>query len=705
MIRRCAVVLLLLAAVGCVSEKSSQIRSAEPPSRLPSERPAWTKRGIVMAGNWEPLTAMRRRGGQSIEALENWPLERSDEVARKLQQAGVNLVITNFHKGFGLKTEAEDIEATRLFIKSAHKRGLRVGGYIGGTLMLETLCAEEPDARNWGQINEFGAPIYYNLSSTYRIAACRNNPGYRAFVRKLLRLGIEDLKLDLIHLDQMGWWNEPNSCRCNHCRRLFRQWLQRRYTDAQLKLRFGFSRLDDVVPPPLGRSSGPILMPELGGDPLMQDWSQFRSASIAERFGEYDSFIRSLNSEVALDGNPFFRQGINNGFLTGLDLQQYLQHGDVMWTEDGHHASWTADGRLLSKIRVFKSARKMGKSVFMYTGGGEWGIHDPASPDELRLAEALAYNDMNLGMVGHVTPDGVSLTSPAERYISFFHSHAKELANTEIIADAALLRTFSSIEFNPARSLFSTTLFEQTLIQSRIPFDIIFDRHLKDLRKYKVLILANQDALSDEQVRDIRAFVSNGGGLVATEETSLLTGWRLRRRSFGLADLFGVDQPIPDDQPGKAIQRRFGRGRVVYVPRIESASSPPPPQMSYYVGSQQWKLPKNYRELAGLVTWAADGQLTATIEAPVWVTAEFAQQPSSNTWLLHLVNYNFTKPVGAIPVSLRIPTGFRLKAATLETPDKPGRETLRVDGREGVITFRVPCLKVYDLILLSLERS
>ncbi len=656
-----------------------------------------------MAGNWEPLIAMRRRGGPSIEGLENWPLERTEEVARKLRQAGINLVITSFHKGFGLKVEAEDIEATRRFVQYAHKHGLRVGGYIGGTLFGETLYAEEPDARNWGQVNEFGAPIYYNLSSTYRIAACRNNPGYRDFVRKLLRFGIEELKLDLIHLDQMGWWGEPNSCHCKYCRDLFRRYLRRRYTDAQLKLRFGFHRLDDVVPPPFGRWTGPIPMPVLQ-DPLTQDWSQFRCASIAERYGEYDDYIHSLNPEVALDGNPFFGQGANNGFVSGVDLPQYLQHGDVMWTEDRHHASWRADGSLISKIRTFKSARKMGKSVFMYTGGGEWGIHDPASPDELRLAEALAYNDMNLGMVGHVTPGGVDLTPAARQYISFFHSRAKELANTETIADAAVLRAFCSVEFNPSKSLLSTMLFEQTLIQSKIPFDIIFDRHLKDLSKYKVLILANQDALSDQQVDDIRNFVRNGGGLVATEETSLLTDWRLQRRGFGLADLFGVALPIPDGQPGDVIQRHFGKGRVAYVPRMQPSTTPPPPQLSYYIDSQHWKLPNNYGKLASLVKWAAGGELTATVEAPPWVTAEFARQTSSDTWLVHLVNYNCAKPVGAIPVSVRIPAGFRLKAATLETPDQAGRQVLAVKVRQGVVSFRVPGLKVYDLILLSLER-
>ena len=166
----------------------------------------------------------------------------------------------------------------------------------------------------------------------------------------------------------------------------------------------------------------------------------------------------------------------------------------------------------------------------------------------------MAYNDMNLGMVGHVTSHGVDLTAAAQKYVNFFHAHAKDLVDTQGIADAAVLRSFASVEFNPARSLLSSLLFEQTLIQTKIPFDIISDRHLNDLSKYKVLILADQDALSDEQVNTIREFVRHGGGLVATEETSLRNDWRRQRDRFGLADVFGIDRP------GPAVRQIFGQG-------------------------------------------------------------------------------------------------------------------------------------------------
>jgi hypothetical protein len=188
----------------------------------------------------------------------------------------------------------------------------------------------------------------------------------------------------------------------------------------------------------------------------------------------------------------------------------------------------------------------MGKSVFMYTGIGIWGILDPLSPPELRLAEATAYNDMNLGMVDHVTPNGVDLTRAAQKYVNFFHAHSKDLVDTQSIADAAVLRSFASVEFNPARSLLSTLLFEQTLIQTKIPFGINSDRHLRDLSKYKVLVLANQDALSDDEVNTIREFVRTGGGLVGVEEISLRNGWHREQPRFGLADVFGMDHPGPE---------------------------------------------------------------------------------------------------------------------------------------------------------------
>jgi hypothetical protein len=82
----------------------------------------------------------------------------------------------------------------------------------------------------------------------------------------------------------------------------------------------------------------------------------------------------------------------------------------------------------------------------------------------------------------------------------------------------------------------------QALIEARIPFEMVHDRLLDadHADRFKTLILPNIAALSDEQCRQIRAFVDRGGSLVATYETSLYDQWGARRDDFGLADLFGV---------------------------------------------------------------------------------------------------------------------------------------------------------------------
>jgi hypothetical protein len=83
----------------------------------------------------------------------------------------------------------------------------------------------------------------------------------------------------------------------------------------------------------------------------------------------------------------------------------------------------------------------------------------------------------------------------------------------------------------------------QALVESRIPFEMVHDRMLdaEHLASYKTLILPNIACLSDAQCEQLRAFVSRGGSIIATHETSLYDEQGIQRKNFGLADVFGVD--------------------------------------------------------------------------------------------------------------------------------------------------------------------
>jgi len=668
-----------------------------------THRASWMKKGVITASSMEPLTFYQRRGGSPVNIAEKWNAERSEAAVRQLRDIGVNLVIVNLHKGAGLIAEHDDIEATRRLVGIAHRHGLKVGGYVGASMLYETMYVENPAARDWRQIDEYGRPIYYTADQTFRHMACRNNPGYQAFVQKILHLGVVDLKLDLIHFDQLMWWPEPLSCHCRHCAGQFREYLKERYQPPLGKERFGYSFFNGVTPPPYNLPAGaPVRFSELR-NPLMQEWARFRAWSLSKRYGEYDRYIHKLNPDAVLIGNPTMNIDSNVGFMYGVDLQQLLEHGDAIWSEEPNLASWTDDGVLVSKIRSYKAARTMGKPLFRWQGSPVPYIFK--EPVELRLAEAIAYNDNNLGVVAGGDVGGNVLPANIKRFVDFFREHSGNLTDTRSTGDVAVLRSFSSIEFNPAKSNFSTVLFEQTLIQAKIPFSIIFDRHLRQLSRFKVIVLANQDALSDEQLEQIRRFVTNGGGVVATENTAMLTDWRRPRMRPGIADLLGLDSSATEMPERRTVQHRFGTGRVVYVPQIQQATQPPTPEMSCFIPNRLWKLPRNYADLVSAVRWAADDRLTVSVDAPLHVTMELAHQQSTNTFLLHLVNFNMKTRVSDVLVRFRVPAGFHLEDVSVESPDWDGKQRVPFKTQDDVATLTVPQLQVYDLVLLKLRAN
>lgn len=99
--------------------------------------------------------------------------------------------------------------------------------------------------------------------------------------------------------------------------------------------------------------------------------------------------------------------------------------------------------------------------------------------------------------------------------------------------------------------------------EEHLPITIITDCDIRPerLKPYKVLILPNAAALSNEQVSIIREYVKGGGGLVATCETSLCNEMGQFRGNFALADMFGVDYLGRPDAPTErpSIDANFAR--------------------------------------------------------------------------------------------------------------------------------------------------
>jgi len=87
----------------------------------------------------------------------------------------------------------------------------------------------------------------------------------------------------------------------------------------------------------------------------------------------------------------------------------------------------------------------------------------------------------------------------------------------------------------------------RAILEEHMPFEIINDWNLnpEDLAKYKVLVMPNSACVSDPQAQAVRGFVERGGGLVATQDASLMNELGDSRKDYALADLFGANWAGP----------------------------------------------------------------------------------------------------------------------------------------------------------------
>jgi hypothetical protein len=117
----------------------------------------------------------------------------------------------------------------------------------------------------------------------------------------------------------------------------------------------------------------------------------------------------------------------------------------------------------------------------------------------------------------------------------------------------------------------------QALVEARIPFEMVHDRLLdaERTKQFKTLILPNIAALSEAQCDQLRSFVKNGGSLIATHETSLYDEWGVRRKDFGLGDMFGVKWSVKVEGPMQNSYLRLGHEAVPHHPLLRGLEDAP----------------------------------------------------------------------------------------------------------------------------------
>jgi len=715
--------LIVVVAAGMLAAGLSAGVAADRDVRT-ARRPAWyNSEPLIVVGNWDSARIFRtRKGGNPLWYEEAYALQHSEETARKLKQLGVTIAVIHFYKGFGLEAEKEQLADARKLAALCHRYGIRVGVYIGSTVGYETLLLEQPRAAEWFVPDYLGRPVVYG-NQAFRKRVYFMHPGYVDYMKRVVRLAIEELGADLLHFDNTSLRARAEVFHHPLAKQHFREYLRAKYTPEKLKKRLGISDVTHVEPP-YAELASPVIE-----NPLLQEWTDFRCRQLAAFYGEMSRFAHGLKPDILIDNNPHRGiSGYNTAWVQGVDYPSLLRHTDVVWDEEGNEPGVNADGAVVSRIRSFKMASTLDNRVFTYTGASA-----------VAMAESMVFNRQTLGMIGGMMsgyepgeiPDFLRTENPytwgkydpeygetqkRNGYIRFFREQFRYYRDVDSVADVAVLHSYASMAFNQGRPYDGAYLFEQALIENHIPFAVIFDEQLAHLSRYRVLVLADQEALGEEQMDQVRRFVRDGGGLVATGTTSLFTSERRRRRDFALKDLFGVKAPLwlagPGPKPDRApalptVRREHDRGRVVYVPDvIPSIQRPPSEPMT----SKYWKASKNAAALIDAVSWAAGSKLSVESSADSRTVLELTTAKGEEALLLHLINYDAAKtPVlTGIDVHLRLPEGRSAERVEVLSPDRPASQSiphklLPPTGAERRIQFAVPRLEVYDLVVVHLN--
>lgn len=624
-------IILLISLLSCLAQ-------AETLTLVPEKRPGWLGRdGIVMAGNWEPLLfRVRRDGGDgyrpTAEQHAAYEREHSPEMIAELKALGVNFIMMHCYKGAGLEAERQSMADAVRFARMCHEAGLRVGVYnFSGAFLWEPFFQEMPQAKDWVLLDANGQPLTYGRAA-YRYRWNRNHAGAQAFYRQLVRFAVQDIGADLLHFDNYGYGPAYDA---NSVRR-FRNYLGKTFTAEKLR-QMGVSELNDVHPP----------LTDSTENTLRRAWLEFSCRSLADSYHDMSRYARTLRGDILIECNP---GSPGNRIRPPVDHGRLLQGGEAFWDEGQPPGYYR--GQLHTRIPTYKVARQMNNIAFAY------------ATTPLEMAESMAFNRDCLGCICWFEyakivakpGSGEPVSKALGPYIDFFHKRRDLFRNTEVVADAAVLRSFPSQVFADSKYAGLTSRVEQAFIENRVCFQIIYDHHLTDLNRYRVLILAGCVALSDRQIEQIRQYVASGGRVCIVGQTGMYDEWLVPRK-----------QPVLDDLPAAG------------VVRIEEDE-----------------------DVAGAVCRACDDQLSLSIQSGPGLCSELTEQPGRR--IVHLVNYNADDPVKNISIHLTLPPGRKVKAITLVSPERENDIEAKFQERDGQVTFGVPQVSVYEIAVVTLQQ-
>jgi len=304
----------------------------------------------------------------------------------------------------------------------------------------------------------------------------------------------------------------------------------------------------------------------------------------------------------------------------------------------------------------------------------------------------------------------------------------------------------------------------KALVESGLHFNILnSETLLHTLPSYKALVLPDQVCLSEAEVEAIRGFVKDGGGLVASFETSLRDERNQPLRDLALSDVLGVSYggrspyPVGYIKPGAEVLEGSGVSDMPHLtyapfalvepttaealcpllhplreslptkemPTWPGPGAPPPGEASghpavtinrhgsgraVYISGEvfggYWR--QNTPDLKRLISKCLDmvvAEKVIEVEAPPSVEVSLFTQGRNR--LVHLVNYHGEKRDVGTPSIEHIPVlrDIRVRLRSHDKPravvQMPEDRMLQWELRDRILSFTVPELHIHSCAVVE----
>lgn len=574
----------------------------------------------------------------------------------------------------GGKLSENDAKQLREFVERCHATGIKASLGLPPFPSVEAMRAH-PDWRIHPQDNDAALKIEPKEDLGTRLG-CNNGP-WGDFLIELCGELVEDYHVDGFSFD--GNYHPP-ICYCPACKAVYLldtgKPIPAQANLDLLEYRQYLTWRGELLEDHYRRLQARIK--KANPDTALMSWTVN-----AGRYGQLLSTPRSMPSRL--------------NRIWDLPMQEW-------WLDESNLGSSVAPAFGAAYLRGTTGGRPNASEPYLMSRGNPYGTYSfPRHERVTRSLLALTHGSLppqSFGWAGHgdSTADVLAEVKAREPWV----------INAQPVPWAAMLVSEQTRQFHTYGNIpeqFLPHVFGafRAALEEHLALDLVNDWDLtpERLEPYSVLILPHAAALSSAQCEAIRTYVREGGGLVATCETSLFDELGRPRPDFALADLFGVsyrghstepkvgtaapapefwtaraatgtlawvEHPITKDArltalvPERKTLFKGPRTVVSMPPEAERIATFTPEggevipaiaarqfgkgRVAYLpigVDAALWSYSFPYQRvlLAGAIAWVASEPCPASVQAPMCIQATYYQQPGEgggNRVVVHLFN-------------------------------------------------------------------